>query len=126
MTGLFPRAAVLALYVAVFGTGSYAQTSGGIVPAGATFNQAFESVESRPEFAHSNFGVEIYSLDRKTVLFQWNGGKLFVPGSTTKLLTEGTALQLLGPDYRFHTRVYRTGEIRHGTLKGNLVLVAGG
>lgn len=91
-----------------------------------TFNQVFESVKARPEFAHSFFGVAIYSIDRKTMLYELNGNKLFVPGSTTKLLTGGAALQLLGPDYRFHTPVYRTGVIENGVLKGNLVLVASG
>jgi len=39
----------------------------------------------------------------------------------------GTALELLGPDYRFHTRVYRTGSITSdGTLDGDVVLVASG
>lgn len=39
----------------------------------------------------------------------------------------GTALSLLGPDYRFHTRVYRTGAVGgDGTLDGDLVLVASG
>ena len=33
--------------------------------------------------------------------------RLFTPGSTTKLFTEGTALYLLGADYRFHTPLYR-------------------
>jgi D-alanyl-D-alanine carboxypeptidase/D-alanyl-D-alanine-endopeptidase (penicillin-binding protein 4) len=124
MFGSFARATVLVLGAAVFGMDANAQSTGGA--GAATFNQAFDGIKNRPEFAHSNFGVEIYSLDRKAVLFQWNGDKLFVPGSTTKLLTEGTALQLLGPDYRFHTAIYRTGEIRNGVLKGNLVLVASG
>ena len=39
---------------------------------------------------------------------------MFVPASTTKILTEGTLLAKLGPDYRFHTRVYRTGPIDSG------------
>ncbi len=124
MFGSFARATVLVLGAAAFGMDANAQSTGGT--AAATFNQAFDGIKNKPEFAHSNFGVEIYSLDRKAVLFQWNGNKLFVPGSTTKLLTEGTALQLLGPDYRFHTAIYRTGEIRNGVLKGNLVLVASG
>ncbi len=69
----------------------------------------------------------MYSLDTQKPIFALNGDKLFTPGSTTKLLTEGTALQLLGPDYRFHTLVYRTGPIdSKGTLKGDLVLVASG
>ena len=43
------------------------------------------------------------------------------------MLTEGTALSLLGPDYRFHTRVFRTGAIdASGTLEGDLILVAAG
>ena len=66
-------------------------------------------------------------MDSGKVLLAENADKLFVPGSTTKLVTEGTALALLGHDYRFSTRVYRTGEIgAGGTLEGDLVLVAGG
>jgi len=79
--------------------------------------QRIQAIMTRPEFAHSSFGIEFYSLDRQQVLFEFNSGKLMVPGSTTKLLTEGTLLQLLGGDYRFHTRVYRTGPIKkNGTL----------
>ena len=34
---------------------------------------------------------------------------------------------MLGADYRFHTKIYRTGSIdRHGTLRGDLILVASG
>ena len=96
-------------------------------PAAATFEQAFNAVKARSEYRHAFFGVEIYSIDQKKVLYEWNGDKLFTPGSTTKLLTEGTALQLLGPDYRFHTPVYRTGSVnRKGVLKGDLILVASG
>src|ERR1700733_13749817 len=126
MVGPLARATALALCTAVFGTCANAQTTGGASAADSTFNRVFEGIKSRAQFVHSNFGVEIYSLDRKAVLFQWNGDKLFVPGSTTKLLTEGTALQLLGVDHRFHTAIYRTGAIRNGRLKGNLVLVASG
>ena len=92
-----------------------------------SFSEAVEQVVSRPEFRHVSFGIEVYSLDEQKPLFTLNAQKLFTPGSTTKLLTEGTALQLLGPDYRFHTVMYRTGEVdRKGRLKGNLVLVASG
>ncbi len=85
------------------------------------------TIMARPEFAHSNFGVEFYDLDRGTVVYALNSEKLFVPASTTKLLTEGTVLAKLGADYRFHTPIYRTGPIdKHGTLKGDLILVASG
>src|SRR5262249_40371377 len=71
--------------------------------------------------------IEFFDPDADKVLYALNADKLFVPASTTKLLTEGTVLAKLGADYRFHTCVYRTGPIdKHGTLKGNLILVASG
>jgi dihydroorotase/N-acyl-D-amino-acid deacylase len=93
----------------------------------ASLAQRIQKVTSRPEFAHANFGIEFYSLDSGKVVYALNADKLFVPASTTKTLTEGTLLAKLGADYRFHTRVYRTGPIdKHGTLKGDLILVASG
>ena len=93
----------------------------------STLEARLQAVMSRPEFAHSTFGIEFYSLDSGKVLFQLNPDKLLVPGSTTKLLTEGTVLELLGGDYRFHTRVYRTGPIKKGgVLEGDIVLHASG
>jgi PBP4 family serine-type D-alanyl-D-alanine carboxypeptidase len=93
----------------------------------ASLAQRIQKVISRPEFAHANFGIEFYSLDTGKVIYALNADKLFVPASTTKILTEGTLLAKLGADYRFHTRVYRTGSIdKHGTLKGDLILVASG
>jgi D-alanyl-D-alanine carboxypeptidase/D-alanyl-D-alanine-endopeptidase (penicillin-binding protein 4) len=94
--------------------------------AQATFDEAFASIRDRPEFIHSFFGVEIYSIDRKKVLYAYNGDKIFQTGSTAKALTEGTSLELLGPDFRFHTPVYRTGPVSNGVLKGNIVLVGSG
>ena len=89
--------------------------------------QLIQRVISRPEFVHANFGIEFYSLDTGKVIYSLNSDKLFVPASTTKILTEGTLLAKLGADYRFHTRVYRTGPVdKHGALKGDLILVASG
>jgi len=95
--------------------------------SGDALEARVQKVMARPEFAHSNFGVEFMDLDTGKVLYAFHPEKLFVPASTTKLLTEGTVLAKLGPDYRFHTRIYRTGPIdKHGTLKGDLILVASG
>jgi N-acyl-D-amino-acid deacylase len=92
-----------------------------------TLAQRIQKVMDRPEFAHANFGIKFVSLDTGKVLYSLNSNKLFVPASTTKLLTEGTVLASLGADYRFHTRIYRTGELdKKGKLKGDLILVASG
>src|SRR5579885_1029355 len=84
-------------------------------------------IMERPEFAHANFGIEFYDLASGKVLYSHNAGKMFVPASTTKILSEGTLLDKLGPDYRFHTKIYRTGPLdKKGRLKGDLILVASG
>jgi len=89
--------------------------------------ERIQAVMNRPEFAHANFGIEFYSLDSGKVIYALNADRLFVPASTTKLLTEGALLAKLGPDYRFHTRIYRTGPVdSKGKLKGDLILVASG
>lgn len=85
-----------------------------------------QQVMDRPEFKHAFFGVAFYSLGDSRMVWSYNPDKLFMAASTTKLLTEGTALQLLGADYRFRTRVYRTGRLNGSTVEGDLVLVGSG
>ncbi len=93
----------------------------------ATLAKRIQTIMDRPEFKHALFGIEFYSLDKSKIVYSINADKLFTPGSTTKLLTEGTALTLLGSDFRFHTRVYCTGPVNpDGTLDGDVVLVASG
>jgi D-alanyl-D-alanine carboxypeptidase len=85
------------------------------------------AIINRPEFQHALFGIEVYSLSDDKVLYALNEHKLFVPGSVTKLITEGVTMELLGADYRFRTSIYRTGPIsKDGVLSGDLVLVASG
>jgi N-acyl-D-amino-acid deacylase len=116
----------LLLFVAMFLI-SGALVSSLFAQADATLEQRIKKIMDRPEFAHSRFGIKFYSMDTGKVVYELNPQQLFVPGSTTKLLTEGTALELLGGDYRFHTGIYRTGPIKKdGTLDGDLILVASG
>jgi N-acyl-D-amino-acid deacylase len=117
---LFSRVAFYFLFLATPAPPARAQ-------AETSLAKRIEKVMSRPEFARANFGIEFYSLDSGKVLYSLNADKMFVPASTTKILTEGTLFAKLGQDYVFHTRVYRTGPIdKHGTLKGDLILVASG
>src|SRR5438477_2387321 len=92
-----------------------------------TLESRIKKIMERSEFAHSRFGIKFISADTGNVVYELNSPQLFVPGSTTKLLSVGTALELLGGDYRFHTKIYRTGPIqKDGTLDGDLILVASG
>src|SRR4029077_889856 len=93
----------------------------------ATLEQRIKKIMKSPEYAHSRFGIKFISAESGEVIYELNSPQLFVPSWTTKLLSAGTALELLGADYRFHSKIYRTGPIKKdGTLQGDLVLVASG
>ncbi len=48
------------------------------------------------------------------------------PASTMKLLTTIAALDLLGPNYQWTTKIYLNGQLESGILKGDLVLKGSG
>ena len=111
---------VLLLLLAIAAGEALGQQSGSLA-------DRIQTIIDRAEFRHAFFGIEFYSLDTGKAIYKLNDEKLFTPASNTKLLTEGTALELLGGDFRFHTRLYRTGPVAaDGTLDGDLVLVASG
>jgi D-alanyl-D-alanine carboxypeptidase/D-alanyl-D-alanine-endopeptidase (penicillin-binding protein 4) len=91
------------------------------------FQQRIQKIVERTEFRHALFGLHFLSLENQKAIFSMNADKYFVPASTTKLITAGSALELFGADHRFHTKIFKTGEmLADGTLNGDLILVAGG
>ena len=48
------------------------------------------------------------------------------PGSIMKVITTYAALELLGPTFQWHTRLYTDGIIEGETLNGNLYFVGSG
>lgn len=97
-----------------------------LLPAQPAPHRRIQEVMARPEFAHASWGMEFYDIASGRVLASHNGNRLFVPGSTTKVVTMATAMEVLGADHRFRTRLYRTGPVVGGVLQGDLVLVASG
>lgn len=93
----------------------------------AGFAAAVEKIAATPALRHAVVAVEVYDLRDKRILYARNAQTLMIAASTTKLVTEGVSLSLLGADFRWSTAVYATGPIdRSGVLHGDLVLVASG
>jgi serine-type D-Ala-D-Ala carboxypeptidase/endopeptidase (penicillin-binding protein 4) len=55
-----------------------------------------------------------------------NIGQCVTPASVVKLITSATALEILGADYRFETKVWYNGTITGHTLYGDVVITGGG
>jgi PBP4 family serine-type D-alanyl-D-alanine carboxypeptidase len=93
----------------------------------AGIDAAIGAILADPRLADSVVAAEIYDLDARHPLYELNAQRLMEADSTTKLVTEGTTLALLGPSFTWTTPVYRTGPVdSSGVLHGNLILVASG
>lgn len=55
-----------------------------------------------------------------------NADQPFAPASTMKVVTAYAGLELVGPAFRWYTRLYTDGQVRGDTLQGNLYFVASG
>jgi len=80
----------------------------------------------RPGIRSTDWGIEVADADSK-VLLAVNPDKPFRPASVLKVLTTATALDKLGPDFRFRTAVETDGVLQpDGTLSGDVILLGRG
>ncbi len=70
--------------------------------------------------------VEVREIGAARPLVQHQTKKPMNPASTMKLLTTYAALELLGPTFVWKTPALHTGELRDGTLHGDLYLQGSG
>jgi D-alanyl-D-alanine carboxypeptidase/D-alanyl-D-alanine-endopeptidase (penicillin-binding protein 4) len=119
MSNVRARAAFIALALLLCVASASAQD--------APLEAAMKHLMANPRAANAVFATEIYNLDTGRMVYAHDGHTLVTGASTTKLVTEGATLTLLGPDFRWTTPVYRDGPVdAAGTLHGNLTLVASG
>ena len=71
-------------------------------------------------------GLAAYADAPNQELFAIEADTRLTPASTLKLLTTAAALELLGPNYRFETKLYAQTSAENGILKGNLFVRGGG
>ena len=81
---------------------------------------------SEPNLKNTKFDIAIYSLSTKKFYFKKNFDDYLTPASVTKLFTSFSALFILGSNFQVKTQVYCTGEIKNGTLNGDIYLVGRG
>jgi serine-type D-Ala-D-Ala carboxypeptidase/endopeptidase (penicillin-binding protein 4) len=77
-------------------------------------------------FAHAHWGVLIESLETGEIWYQKNADKMFMPASNEKIPTAASALLTLGPEFKYETNLYYSGEIIDSILKGDLVVKGNG
>jgi len=97
-----------------------------VVVHGEPMVAALDSIFADTLFESAHWGVLVRSLETGETVYARNAGRMFVPASNMKLVTAAAALEVLGPDYRYRTRVAAAGPVRDGVLDGDLVVIGGG
>ena len=87
--------------------------------------QAIDAICAKEPLRSAVVGILAVRADGDTVVAVNHRQKL-VPASNVKLLTTGMALQLLGANFRFETRLGYTGTVENGTLHGDVYILGGG
>jgi D-alanyl-D-alanine carboxypeptidase/D-alanyl-D-alanine-endopeptidase (penicillin-binding protein 4) len=94
----------------------------------ASLAQEIERLLDAAPVARSAFwGIEIVDLASGKTLYSRNNNRLFVPASNAKLFTTALALDRLGPDFRFQTRLLsEAAPDAEGRVYGAVRLLGGG
>ena len=92
----------------------------------AELRAAIDRVVAEGELPNAWWTILVWDADSGASLYEKDTGRSFIPASNTKLYTTAAALDILGPDFRFETRLNTDGTVENGVLKGNLVVVGSG
>ena len=98
-------------------------------PRGATVSasQVCPAMRRLARRGNSAPGLRVKNLTTGKTVCSLKSRSQQVLASNTKVFTTATTLARLGPDHRYRTRVFASGEITpQGVLKGNLYLKGGG
>jgi D-alanyl-D-alanine carboxypeptidase/D-alanyl-D-alanine-endopeptidase (penicillin-binding protein 4) len=74
----------------------------------------------------SSVSILVRDAESGARLLEFNPATPRSPASTMKVLTTWAALDSLGPNHHWHTRLYADGPVVNGRLQGNLVIMGGG
>ena len=76
---------------------------------------------NKPELQGAVCSMVVKDAKYNTIL-GYNPGLFLSPASNIKIITTATALQVLGKDHRFNTKVYYTGAIQEHKISGDLIV----
>ncbi len=94
--------------------------------AAAQLNADLSKIFSVPELEHALLAVSIQGVDSGEILYAQNAAALVMPASTSKVVTLAAAVDRLGWDHRYETRLVSSAPIVNGVLKGDLIIVGAG
>lgn len=98
----------------------------GISPVG--LQNEIDRLNADTVLAHGDWGFCVMTVDSGKLIASHNMQQSLIPASTLKTLTTGAALGLLGPDYKYETKIEYDGvyDSLNGIIKGNVYIHGSG
>lgn len=69
-----------------------------------------------------SMGVYIQEIETGKILLEYQSKRVFTPASVTKAVTTASVISTLPKDFTFETPVYISGNIKNGTLYGDIII----
>lgn len=89
--------------------------------------RAFDEFKRLPQLENALISLSVMDAQTGELLFAENDQIGMATASTLKNITAATALDILGPDYRFSTTLVKRGDLDdQGVLHGDLVIIGTG
>jgi len=97
------------------------------LPAQTTIQDHVRNFAQDPDLAGALISISVIEVATGRTVGGHQSELACIPASTQKLLTTAVAMDVLGPDHRFETKLIITGDIAEGgVLNGDVYLVGGG
>ena len=88
---------------------------------------AFKTFKTSPALKNASIGFCVTDAEEGNIIYSYNDSLALTPASCLKIATTGAALGLLGPLYRFETKICYNGTVdSKGILHGDIVILGGG
>lgn len=98
-----------------------------LIGLGISAKSSVESLIKNSLLENATISLLVKDVKTNEIICQHNPTISCIPASTMKLVTTSTALEILGPDFRFETKLEYDGELTaEGVLNGNLFIRGGG
>lgn len=109
------------LFFYLYALFAFSQTS-------SKLNLEVEKLKKDESLKHAQWSVCVMNVKKDSALFDYNSATSLIPASTLKIVTTSAALNILGSDFRFETKIEYDGKFDSitGVLNGNIYITGGG
>lgn len=85
-------------------------------------NSVLESFKQDTELKYATFSFCAIDINSNKIYAEHNSNTALVPASSMKVITTGSALAILGSNFKFKTYLEYSGSISNGVLNGNIYI----